>query len=115
MIWIFVSVVLALMVYHPGFRKVAFVIGGVAALASALVVLWAINHDQAMIQQTTKRDQILTTSPTMTEACPKLAIVDSQYYHAVCSSIDGYDPSVGDNAPARALPLAPWAQAAPVK
>ena len=46
MIWVFASVVLILMVLHPGFRRVAFWMGGIAAglLAIGIAVLTSDNR-----------------------------------------------------------------------
>jgi glycerate kinase len=43
MIWIFLTAVLVLMVLHPGFRKVALVLGGIAAFVALIGMLNAMS------------------------------------------------------------------------
>ena len=83
MVWLFAAVVLVLMVVHPGFRMVGFVLGGIAAVSSVVIVIIVLCTDH-----TTRVAQYLPKAgPYDTVAAPG--------QDPRCDAVSGLPPGTG--------------------
>lgn len=70
MFWIFAAVVLILMVAHPGFRKVAFWIGGIAGALISVWVIIVVLHDDRPSQRIAQAQSKCTGDAAIDAAFP---------------------------------------------